>query len=126
MSFMQPFITREDFHVGESKSGETIATPASVWGTIDRFIAEERIVRDAEIVVGKVWGRYSAPGYMDCTDWHGPFDTVEACAAELKEYYADDDDDDDGSDMYDGDTTPCPVCGGIAEGNTCCPPEKKS
>jgi hypothetical protein len=33
--------------------------------------------------------RLSADGYMDCTDWHGPFDSISACARHLVETYAD-------------------------------------
>ena len=31
--------------------------------------------------------RLSANGYLDCTDWHGPFDTIEECAENLIETY---------------------------------------
>jgi hypothetical protein len=96
MSFMQPSIVQCDFHVGETKSGEGISVPAEVWGTLENFIVQERIARDAEIVVGKFWGRYSAPGYMDATEWHGPFETLAECEAELQEYYGDDESDDEG------------------------------
>jgi hypothetical protein len=41
---------------------------------------------DVETVFG--WFvRLSASGYMDCTDWTGPFDTEEAAIAELREMY---------------------------------------
>lgn len=41
---------------------------------------------DVETVFG--WfARYSAPGYMDCTDWMGPYDTEEEAAKECKEMY---------------------------------------
>jgi len=33
--------------------------------------------------------RLSAPGYMDCTDWSGPFDTEEAAVADLLSTYGD-------------------------------------
>lgn len=36
-------------------------------------------IREVEGVVTGVFCRLSAPGYMDCTEWSGPFDTeVEA------------------------------------------------
>lgn len=38
------------------------------------------------------WGaRLSASGYMDCTDWLGPFDTREEAERELVYTYGDDD-----------------------------------
>jgi len=33
--------------------------------------------------------RLSANGYLDCTEWHGPFDTIEECAEHLVEIYGD-------------------------------------
>ena len=54
--------------------------------------------------------RLSAPGYMDATDWTGPFDTEEQALVALREMYGDDDneesddDDDEESDDDDDDT----------------------
>ena len=36
----------------------------------------------------KYYCRLSASGFLDCTDWHGPFDSVNDCAAYLVETYA--------------------------------------
>ena len=36
------------------------------------------------------WARLSAPGYLDCTDWSGPFDTEEEAARYLLETYGGD------------------------------------
>jgi hypothetical protein len=33
--------------------------------------------------------RLSADGYMDCTDWHGPFTSLKDCATCLLDMYAD-------------------------------------
>ena len=33
--------------------------------------------------------RLSANGFLDCTDWHGPFGSVEDCAEDLVETYGD-------------------------------------
>lgn len=94
MSFMQPEIVRCDFHTGESKHGETTVMPSDVYGTVEKFAREcDLVVTTCETIVGKFWGRYSAPGYLDCTDWHGPFDSVAECAADLQECYGDDSDD---------------------------------
>lgn len=49
-----------------------------------------RVVWSAEIVEG--WfARMSAPGYLDCTDWIGPYDTAEEAERECREMYGDDD-----------------------------------
>lgn len=37
--------------------------------------------------------RLSAPGYMDCTDWSGPYETYAEAVAALDEMYPDDDED---------------------------------
>ena len=34
--------------------------------------------------------RLSADGFLDCTDWHGPFDSVEDCANFLLDAFAHD------------------------------------
>jgi hypothetical protein len=36
------------------------------------------------------WCRLSAPGYLDCTDWHGPFDTEDDAIEYLIDTYFDD------------------------------------
>jgi len=33
--------------------------------------------------------RLSANGFLDCTDWHGPFGSIEECADYLVETYGD-------------------------------------
>lgn len=37
----------------------------------------------------KYYCRLSANGYLDCTDWSGPYDSVEDAAAALLEMYFD-------------------------------------
>ena len=82
MAFMRPFYTSEDFHVGENKFGERVAIPADVYGTLERF-ATECEVSDPALISGKVWARLSAPGYMDATDWDGPFSSVSEAREEI-------------------------------------------
>jgi hypothetical protein len=36
-----------------------------------------------------IYCRLSADGYLDCTDWHGPFATIEDAARFLVDTYAD-------------------------------------
>lgn len=46
---------------------------------------------DAELVEG--WFcRLSAPGYMDCTEWHGPYETEQEAMEALNGMYGDDED----------------------------------
>lgn len=35
-----------------------------------------------------IYCRLSADGFLDCTDWHGPFNSVEAAANALIDIYA--------------------------------------
>ena len=49
---------------------------------------------DVETIFG--WGaRYSAPGYMDCTDWVGVYETEEEAVEECREIYGGDDDEEE-------------------------------
>ena len=36
---------------------------------------------------GAIYARLSAPGFLDCTDWSGPFQSVEEAAQHLIETY---------------------------------------
>lgn len=56
---------------------------------------------DAEGVERGWFWRLSAPGYMDCTDWCGPFDTLEDAKADCRDTY--DIDPDTGEDLPDED-----------------------
>ena len=42
-----------------------------------------------DVETDKYYTRLSADGYLDCTDWHGPFDSVEYCAEFLLDTYCD-------------------------------------
>lgn len=39
---------------------------------------------------GAIYARLSASGFLDCTEWSGPFDTVEAAGRHLIDTYAGD------------------------------------
>lgn len=41
------------------------------------------------------YGRLSAPGYLDCTDWNGPFDTEQEALAYVMNFYEVDENGDD-------------------------------
>lgn len=43
-----------------------------------------------DIEHGKVYCRLSADGFLDCTEWSGPFDSLEDAAQHLMETYAND------------------------------------
>ncbi len=54
------------------------------------------------LLSGKFWGRLSANGFADCTDWDGPHDTELDAMVSLAESY--DVNPVDGEERYDGDT----------------------
>ena len=84
MSFMQKQITHEHFYRISTDSCEEYLIPESVCGSgqvIDNPESFQEYVESGTAVeVESVFGyfcRMSAPGYMDSTDWIGPFDTEE-------------------------------------------------
>lgn len=77
MAFMRPHYTNEPFHIGENSRGETVMVPADVYGSLRRFMDECEIKPgDAQEIRERWFYRLSAPGYMDATDWTGPFPTL--------------------------------------------------
>jgi hypothetical protein len=88
MAFMIPQYTREPFHVGENKYGERVVAPTDLFGTPSEFARQCDVLLDTvEVVAGKWWVWLSAPGYMDCTDWDGPFDTEQAARDHIEEWF---------------------------------------
>ena len=47
----------------------------------------ELLQSDMDCESDKYYCRLSASGFMDCTDWHGPFDSVEESAQFLIDTY---------------------------------------
>jgi hypothetical protein len=88
MAFMQPEYSDQPFHLIETRGGETHAIPADVYGTIERAAEEFDTSPDrVEIVEDKVFCRLQAPGYLDATDWSGPFDTLVEARASIRDDY---------------------------------------
>ena len=99
MSHMQKMTTMELFVVAETNSGKT-CFPAEFIGVSDeRDLSDDELrlcdqyaeskVTEAEAVLG--WfARMSAPGYMDSTEWCGPFDSEEKAIDHLEAMYEDD------------------------------------
>ena len=79
-NFMQPQVTQQDFIEYEWR-GDTYFVPTDVEGALPD---------DVEIVerhTDKWFARLSAPGYLDCTDWDGPFDTEKEAMDHLVEMF---------------------------------------
>ena len=52
-----------------------------------RMFDEDDVIEDPNGSELKYWSRLSAPGYMDRTDWLGPYDTADEAAEELLRCY---------------------------------------
>ena len=69
MAFMTPYYTREDFALIDAMPfGDSEPIP------VDCVTSDQEVL---ETIKGKVWARLWAPGYLDCTDWLGPFETMQ-------------------------------------------------
>ena len=97
MAFMEPEIYEGKMYLAEAQ-GETTYWPADCFSRaqVKAEIPGARITTQTGI-----WVRLSAPGYMDCTDWYGPFKSEGEARKEL-------------GDLYDC----CPECGGDLEEET--------
>lgn len=88
MAFMEKEIVHGAFVLVENKIGEGEWVEAEYLGDFisDGFTVEEKATG---------WfARLSAPGYMDRTEWAGPFKSAEEAEAELDEMYGSDEDED--------------------------------
>ena len=78
--FMELQAIQEEF-VEYEVNDETFMIPAEYEDIIPG------IGRVLERYTGKWFSRASAPGYLDCTIWLGPFDTEAEAMAEIQEYF---------------------------------------
>ena len=121
MGFMVPVAERFAAYRVETDNG-TETVPVDVCGELDEsdpcFAGEAKIVHETPenvarlrdyIEGGKVygiervsgwWSRLSASGYLDCTEWSGPFRSEDEALDACKAFYEvdDDGDADDGTD----------------------------
>lgn len=56
---------------------------------VESFLTDGEITdEDGDPLPAGVYGRLSMPGYLDCTDWSGPFQSEEEAVADLLSQYA--------------------------------------
>jgi len=79
MAFMIPVYSKADFVEVDGSYGDTFLVPFEYYDEDSGEIVEE--------YSGKWFCQLSAPGYMDQTDWMGPFDTLKEAKAELSDVY---------------------------------------
>ena len=90
---MQPFITQEPFWQVDGPNGITnIPADVADMETLFPEVAttygrkhSPHTFYTVDFYLDKFWTRFSAPGYLDCTEWEGPFDTLEEAEHNLAE-----------------------------------------
>ena len=93
MAFMQHVATYGTFHQLDTRNEGIVSYPAEYFSAQNVADDHKMDVEDVETVAG--WfARLSAPGYMDCTEWQGPYETEEEALAGLAETFGDDEEDD--------------------------------
>lgn len=82
MPFMIPEYTDEDFVLMREGLFEDLLVPASIEADMihDGYAVYERYT-------AKFFCRLTAPGYMDCTDWSGPYDTLAEAREAIENMY---------------------------------------
>lgn len=87
MPHMIPFYEHMTAYRVETTSGtETIPADVASVDNLADYLEGKQIGEDVETVSG-IFCRLSAPGYMDCTEWAGPFETIEEAKAHIAETY---------------------------------------
>ena len=76
MPHMVPEYSNEHFVTVTDANGESYSCPQGYELQVEGHEYEHHIE-------GKWWCRLTAPGYMDCTEWSGPFDTLQEAKAEI-------------------------------------------
>lgn len=94
MAFMQHVATYGTFHQLDTRNEGIVSYPGEYFFPAEVAKMHDADVEDVETVIG--WfARLSAPGYMDCTEWQGPYETEAEALADLAETFGDDDEEDD-------------------------------
>lgn len=88
--FMQPQAIFGDwFQVDTQYNG--IVSESVCHFTVAEFAAHYGVSKKSvEVIRHKWFARLSAPGYLDCTEWTGPFDSEDDAMAYLEDMYGED------------------------------------
>jgi hypothetical protein len=83
---MKPEYSNEMFHlIGENAVPAYIAEHAIEEDSSGGFFMPGDLV--VETYENKWFARLSAPGYLDCTEWSGPYETLEEAKQYIEETY---------------------------------------
>ena len=80
MAFMVPYYSNDTFAEIENKYGETIYVPSKYVDLED----DEKVVA---IHKNKWFCHLTAPGYMDQTEWSGPYETEDEAREAIRDIY---------------------------------------
>lgn len=89
-AFMEPEYVKGTFYDVESTRGEGMLVPGDLVGKSPKVTDFKDYVEGTPRSFEKVEGwfvRLSAPGYMDATDWSGPFKTEAAARKHVEDHY---------------------------------------
>jgi hypothetical protein len=79
MPFMIPVYVYDRFEIRHYDNDENETVPCDT--------PRDRVSVAIETTPCSWFARLSAPGYLDCTDWLGPFDTIEQSRAAIVEVF---------------------------------------
>lgn len=87
MPHMIPFYDRMTcFRVETTHGTELVPCDVANLDNLADYLEGRQIEDDVETVTG-IFCRLSAPGYMDCTDWAGPFATLDDAMEFITDQY---------------------------------------
>ena len=86
MAFMEPEIYEGEMWSTDTAKNGTMLFPANIIGKEEAAEHSDCDPNEVESVTG-IFIRLSASGYMDCTDWMGPYESAEEARKELSETY---------------------------------------
>lgn len=78
--------TTEETESSWEELGQGFMTPVVEWFPVNPEIMDDTEQANGELEPG-FYARLSASGYLDCTDWSGPFKTENEAVAELISMY---------------------------------------
>lgn len=92
MSFMRVETFKGKMMQFEGRNGIEVVPLDVADITRDALMKESKGFEVTEEIISGWFARYSAPGYLDCTDWDGPHETEDAAIESVKSLYGADDD----------------------------------
>lgn len=83
-AFMVPQYTNDPFVELNDEYGDMYFIASECYTEEDKNNIEYEFIEEH---IGKFFARLSAPGYLDCTEWSGPFDTIQEAYRHIEELF---------------------------------------